>query len=90
MTAFSLPSTQPEYANWGLGRTEGWELENHGVDPDIEVQNMPQDLARGIDAQLDRGIKELLVLCKKSPGLRPNFGPAPNKSRQAFRKREGE
>jgi tricorn protease len=25
----------------------GWDLENRGVIPDIELQNLPQDLARG-------------------------------------------
>jgi tricorn protease len=76
--------TQPEFAFWGLGRGDGWTVENHGVDPDIEVQNLPQELAAGIDAQLDRGIEELLRLRAQSPPVHPRFESAPDKSRRAF------
>ena len=60
-------------------------VENHGVDPDIVVQNLPQDLARGLDSQLDRGIEELGKLHAANPPVVPEFGPAPNKSRDAFK-----
>lgn len=74
--------TFPEFAWWDS--QEGWDLEGHGVDPDIEVDNLPQDLAKGIDAQLNRGIEEVERLRKKHPPQEPNFGPAPNRSRKAF------
>jgi tricorn protease len=75
--------TQPEYAGWYPDG--GWVVENHGVDPDIVVQNLPQELARGVDAQLDRGLEELTKLHTQDPPIVPNFGPAPNKSRDAFK-----
>jgi len=76
--------TQPESAWWDPAR--GWALEGRGVDPDIEVTNRPQDLARGIDAQLDRGILEVEDLRKLRPPRRPEFGPAPDRSRKAYEK----
>jgi tricorn protease len=76
--------TQPEYAFWLPG--QGWALENRGVIPDIEVQNLPQELGRGEDAQLDRAIEEVLRLHEEEPPKVPEFGPAPDKSREAFKK----
>ncbi len=78
--------TQPEYAWWDPVR--GWAMENLGVIPDIEVANLPQDIARGIDAQLDRGIQEVMRLHAQNPPPKPAFGPEPDKSREAFRQRE--
>ena len=80
--------TQPEYAYWGLGTGSGWTIENHGVDPDIVIDNLPQEVARGVDAQLDRGIEEVLRLRKERPHQPPEFGPAPDKSRGAFKEKE--
>lgn len=78
--------TQPEYAWWDPVR--GWAMENLGVIPDIEVANLPQDTARGVDAQLDRGIQEVMKLHTEQPPLKPEFGPEPDKSREAFKARE--
>lgn len=75
--------TQPEYAGWYP--KGGWLVENHGVDPDIVVQNLPQDVAKGVDAQLDRGIAELDKQVAASPPIVPDFGPAPDKSRGAYK-----
>ncbi len=75
--------TNPQSAWWDP--RDGWELENHGVDPDIEVENMPQDVARGDDAQLDRGIEEVLRLHREHPPLEPGFGDVRDRSRKAFR-----
>ncbi len=44
--------------------TGEWFAEGHGVDPDVEVLNDPAALARGTDAQLEKGIemvKEMLA-----------------------------
>jgi tricorn protease len=76
-------STQPEAATWHPQR--GWILENRGVEPDIVVENLPQDDARGVDDQLDRGIEEVLRLRTEHPPLTPVFAPAPDKSRGAYR-----
>lgn len=48
----------PEFGNYGA---EGaWILENEGAAPDIEVDNLPGDELAGRDAQLERGIEEVL------------------------------
>lgn len=40
---------------------EGIEVvENHGVDPDVEVENMPSDLLNGHDAQLEKAVKLMM------------------------------
>jgi len=74
--------THPEFAWWD--QRTGWGLEGHGVDPDIVVDNLPQELARGVDAQLERGIEEVLRLHRERPPQRPEFGPAPDRSRRAY------
>jgi len=76
--------TQPESARWDA--RQGWELENNGVVPDIEVVNLPHDVAGGVDAQLDRGIEELLRLHREDPPLVPDFGPVRDRSREAYRR----
>ncbi len=75
--------TQPESAWWDA--KQGWELENRGVVPDIEVLNLPQELARGEDSQLARGIQEVLRLHRENPPITPDFGPARDRSRKAYR-----
>ena len=74
--------TQPEFAHWWPGA--GWAVENHGVDPDIEVQNLPQDVAAGRDPQLDRAIAELQKELAEHPPVKPDFGPEPKKTRSDF------
>jgi tricorn protease len=78
--------TQPEFAWWDP--QAGWDLENRGVIPDIELQNLPQDLARGNDPQLDRGIQEVLRLHGERPPVKHEFGPVKDRSRRGFRDRE--
>ena len=79
-------TTQPEFAFWFP--TKGWGLENRGVEPDIPVQNLPQDVAAGRDPQLDRAIEELLKLRAAGHWVPPEFEPAPIKTREAFQERE--
>ncbi len=50
--------TRPEFANFGLDGT--WVLEGTGQAPDIEVDNHPARMAKGIDDQLKRAIEEIL------------------------------
>ncbi len=76
--------TQPEYANWWPGT--GWAVENHGVDPDMVVENMPQDVAAGRDPQLDAAIAQLQKEVLAKPPVKPDFGPEPKKTRQDFEK----
>jgi tricorn protease len=47
-----------------------WAIENHGVDPDIEIENQPADLLAGHDAQLEAAVALLLKeLAGKPAGL---------------------
>ena len=54
-----------------------WFPEGHGVDPDIEVIDDPSQLAKGIDPQLQRAIKEVQDRIAKAP--KPPTRPAPEK-----------
>jgi tricorn protease len=75
--------TQPEFAWWEP--EGGWTIENHGVDPDIVVQNAPPDVAKGIDAQLERAITEVMKLHQEQPPVKPQFGPVRQRTRDAFK-----
>jgi len=75
--------TNPQVAWWDF--KDGFGLENRGVIPDIEVQNLPQELARGEDAQLDRGIKEVMRLHAENPPKEPDFEKIRQRTRKAFR-----
>jgi tricorn protease len=61
--------TQPKYAFWLEG--PGWDVENHGVDPDIEVPHTPQDWAAGRDPQLDTAIGVALDALAETPAKTP-------------------
>ncbi|MEQ1723795.1 MAG: S41 family peptidase, partial [Pseudobdellovibrio sp.] len=67
--------TQPEYSFWF--KDNEWHVENHGVDPDIEVEITPEDYRDKKDPQLDRGIKEALAELKKNPNtkFKPSYYP---------------
>ena len=62
--------TQPRYAFFFEGGP-GWSVENHGVDPDIEVEIAPQDWAAGRDPQLARAVEEVLSALEERPAFRP-------------------
>jgi tricorn protease len=66
-------TTQPELAHWF--DDVGWGIENHGVDPDIEVEELPQDDALGVDRQLDRAIETVLGLLERHGVREPGPGP---------------
>jgi tricorn protease len=57
--------TAPRWAIYGLNGA--WEVENHGVAPDIEVEQDPKLLREGHDPQLERAVKEVLELLAKNP-----------------------
>jgi tricorn protease len=52
-------TTQPEFAFWFID--VGFGVENHGTDPDIEVDNAPQDAAAGRDRQLEVALQTALA-----------------------------
>lgn len=68
-------TTQPEFSFWSA--EVGWQLENHGVEPDIEVEMRPQDYVSGADPQLERAIAEVLRLMSVNPPKLPEFGERP-------------
>lgn len=61
--------TQPKYAFWLEGY--GWGVENHGVDPDVEVVMAPQDHAAGRDPQLDEAVRMALAVLSENPAKSP-------------------
>ena len=67
--------TRPEFADYGLNSK--WVVENHGVAPDIEVDDRPDDVVHGKDAQLDRAIQEVMKRIEANPKKLP---PAPARS----------
>jgi tricorn protease len=72
-------TTQPEFAFWF--KDVGWNVENYGTDPDIEVDIAPQDYAAGRDPQLERAVAEALRLSHDYPVLEPKPGERPRRTR---------
>jgi tricorn protease len=70
-------TTQPEFSFWF--RDAGWGVENHGVDPDIVVEDPPMDFGRGRDAQLERAVEETMRLLAERGAAAPAFGPRPRR-----------
>lgn len=67
--------TQPEYSFWF--KDVGWQVENYGTDPDIQVDISPQDWAAGNDSQLNRAIRLVLEELANKPVQLPDFGDRP-------------
>jgi tricorn protease len=44
-----------------------WDVENKGIEPDIDVQITPKDVAAGRDPQLEGAVNEALRLLKEQP-----------------------
>ena len=61
--------TQPRYSFWF--EKFGWGVENHGVDPNIDVPVSPQDRVAGNDVQLDRALAEIRRLLRRTPPVTP-------------------
>lgn len=61
--------TQPRYSFW-FDRF-GWGVENHGVDPDVEVVETPQDRIAGNDVQLDAAVGIVMRQLRKTPAVTP-------------------
>jgi tricorn protease len=68
--------TAPRAAIYGLHGE--WEVENHGIAPDIEVENDPASVAAGHDAQLEKAVQLTLEALKKNPVVIPDHPPYPN------------
>jgi tricorn protease len=68
-------TTQPEYSHWF--DDVGWNVENYGTDPDVVVENTPDDYAAGIDRQLERSLELALELLERRPAPSATPGAAP-------------
>ena len=64
---------------FGFYNPEGkWEIENHGVAPDIEVEMDPKAWRAGRDPQLEKGVEVLMAELKKNPPKKVVRPPYPN------------
>ncbi|HEY2442749.1 MAG TPA: PDZ domain-containing protein [Streptosporangiaceae bacterium] len=61
--------TQPASALWVPDA--GWGVDNHGVDPDVEVEIAPHDWAAGRDPQLDTAVRLALQALEQRPPAAP-------------------
>jgi tricorn protease len=62
--------TMPDFGMWDPKSGE-WVIENHGVDPDIEVENAPNEMVAGHDPQLERAIDYCLEQLETNPPKKP-------------------
>src|SRR5271155_105633 len=69
-------TTQPEYSFWFSD--VGWGVENYGTEPQIEVDNAPQDTREGRDRQLETALATALGLIERTVSDLPQFGERPN------------
>ncbi|MGV3524626.1 MAG: S41 family peptidase [Candidatus Sericytochromatia bacterium] len=68
-------TTQPEYSFWF--HDVGWNVENYGTEPDIEVDYAPHHYKQRVDPQLDRALAELDALLKQTQPQVPDFSRRP-------------
>jgi tricorn protease len=61
--------TVPRLAFWF--EEYGWGVENHGVDPDVEVIMSPDDWAAERDTQLETAVRLALQALQQRPAVRP-------------------
>jgi tricorn protease len=71
--------TRPEFSVYGLNSQ--WIIENHGVEPDIVVENTPDKVMTGHDPQLEKAmevvLREIEEHPKKLPPRPPDLPPYP-------------
>ncbi len=72
--------TQPRYGLWLDGK--GFDVENHGVDPDIEVRHSPADYFSDVDPQLEAGMAEAFRRLAERPAAVPPALPEPRVRRR--------
>jgi tricorn protease len=79
--------TAPGYAMWLEGY--GWTVENHGVDPDVEVVPSPDDYAAGRDPQLETAVRMALETLAARPAVTaPATSDRPSRRRPSLPGRE--
>ena len=65
--------TRSEFSLYGLDSQ--WVVENHGVQPDIELENTPDKLYEGHDPQLEKAVDLLLQQIREHPKTLPPVPP---------------
>jgi tricorn protease len=68
----------PEFGN--ADEKGQWNIEGHGVDPDIVVEQDPMQVMQGSDPQLERGVAEIMQQLPKTPAGLPPRPAAPIKT----------
>ena len=58
-----------------------WFKEGHGVDPDIEVMEDPEELAKGNDPQIERAVKEIMKEINSNGPIHPSVPEAEDRSK---------
>jgi len=66
--------TRPEFSIYGMDSQ--WVIENHGVQPDIVVDNPPDLVVKGQDPQLEKAVQILMDEIKANPKKLPPSPPA--------------
>jgi len=81
-TQTTIDNGKVEQSNNGFFGEEGkWWIENHGADPDIDVDNDPASVMAGKDPQLDTAIKTVMQEIKEHPFTFPKQPPYPDKKK---------
>ena len=79
--------TVPRFAFWF--DEYGWGVENHGVDPDVEVLITPNDATAGRDPQLETAVQLALdTLDKQPPPIPPDVATGLGKARRPLPPRQ--
>jgi tricorn protease len=80
--------TVPRLSFWFYGL--GWDVENYGVDPDVEVLISPDDWAAGTDTQLETAVALALeALATRPPVTPPGLSDRPSRVRPPLPPRPG-
>jgi tricorn protease len=61
--------TAPDLGMWT--EENGWTVENEGVAPDVEVEQLPAEIRAGKDPQLDKAIEIVQQELAKTPSHKP-------------------
>ncbi|MGH9751101.1 MAG: S41 family peptidase [Candidatus Polarisedimenticolia bacterium] len=81
-------TTQPEFGGWDP-RGRGWQIEGHGVDPDVVLDLSPDGFLDGRDEQLEYAIRDLLERIEKDPKELAPMPPIPPRPLQPVRPAPG-
>ena len=71
-------TTQPEFSFWFVDA--GFGVENHGTDPDYEVDIAPHEYSAGKDPQMEKALNLVRQQLKDKPVKLPDFSKKPNLS----------